>query len=445
MSILDLPQEVVALAFELAITECGIGHLPVFALVCKDWHLLVKHTPRLWGIIDFSRSNGHVKKQLQRAKAAPLSLAFPKNAWGEYSFTHERRSPIFDLAHNWVKAELYVDQLICVHKRSALPNLEVLTLSSPCSLSLSEAEAFFEDDSGGLPHNKIHSFTASALPREWIKGFLGPSIRFFRHDGMLEQGGQEVEDTHHYLSRITNAMTIELEGIRHKTTPVNQPSPIRLPHLRTLSIRNVMFTTQVLNGISAPELQTLSLDSGDAPSYSLGWGSHLIPWSCGLQGTFFTQWASQEHLPTNLHTLDLRGSCMTRDAVPFLALWLRRLPNLARLIILSDDIEFSSYPVEANLFDLLATPRWDEDTQQKQWCLPKLMYLHIETMDQVCDTLRVVRSRNGSIESNLPPARVRFVDGILCCDGAWSDWEELQTLVDHVCCLCLGCMFSRTM
>ena len=434
-----------ARAFELAITEHGIGLLPGFALVCKDWHTLIKHTPRLWGIIDFSRSTSHVARQLQRAKSAPLSLAFPKNAQGIYSFTHEHRSPIFGLAHNWVKAELCVNQLICVHTRSAFSNLEVLTLSSPCSLSLQEAEAFFGDAQHS--HSKIHSFTASDLPSEWIKGFLGPSIYFFRHEGSaLVKKKEEIDDTYRHFSRIPNAVTIELDTIMYKAAPVNQIPLIQLPHLRTLSVRNVTFITQVLSSISAPDLQTLSLESTHVTPYYYVWDSHHDTiWSGRLQGPFFTQWISKEHLPINLHTLDLRGNILARDDVPYLTLWLDRLPNLVRLVILADELELSSYPTESNLFELLATPRWDDDTQLERWSLPKLMYLHIETVDHVGGILRVVRSRNDSGKFSLPPARVRFVDGILCCDGACGEWEELQSLVDHVCCFCLDCIFSRTM
>jgi len=477
----DIPPEILAASFEMGIYTWGTTFIYPISLVCSSWRDTIEHTPRLWGIILIGKAHQgcgpggaraqakRLRKQIVKAKEAPLSIVC--DAKGR---VHPRElvDELVGLAHNWVMADVGTEFLANSRWGVLRYTLEELVLRRNGNPAEDNPSAFFEKDgegsicSTGTRHpTKLRSFTAKSLPRDWVLGFLSPTIQHFHLEGGDSvvprnwRGGQKhnIRDIWEYLMRIPNATSLELVDLYH-TIPNQDLAPqggVHLSHLRTLKLLNVLFSALVLATIRAPHLQTLSID-GRAPP-----GIHYRPSieeDVGL-AYVFALWSQPGVVPERLHTLELRD-CVGLGDVPFLVRWLERLPNLVRLFLKdevfgnaklhafkSDGVDEDGGSVfDAEDFDIyraLARPRRMKDGEMG-WLCPLLMILYLDTDQDISDVIPIARARGGNapprdVEGILPPNRLRRIETQLCPDATKSDIQELRSLVDQVYCVCTNC------
>ena len=288
----------------------------------------------------------------------------------------------------------------------------------------------------------LHTLFADSLAKAWTVGFLGPWINHFhlRHS-------QKITDTWDFLSRIPRAITIELCQVQHLDHPDRVPPPPRpivLAKLESLRLRGVKLAPAVLSAIAAPSLQTLSIH--EVPERLQWWE---VPYTRSMSG-FFAQWSQPSHTPTHLHTLELIDSLGSGDT-PYFIRWLRRLPNLVRLLITDDEIgkAATSTPTgsneEVNLYNALAYPWKAEDgsSSSSAWLCPSLMILYLDTGPEFTDLIPIARSRGGiapPAANNIPPpARLRRLESHLCPVHNLDELDELKSLIDEANCICTQC------
>ena len=382
--------------------------------------------------------------QIMKAKASPLSI------WISASATRGlRRSGVqeqlFALSDNWVSADVETAFLSQSGTRwsNLRYNLQTLTLHRG-SLIYDNPGSFFEDSTSNSHFHRqetLHTFFADSLANAWTVGFLGPWIKHFhlRHS-------QKITDTWDFLSRIPRAITIELCQVQHVDHPDSVPPLPRLivlSKLWSLRLKSVKLAPAVLNAIAAPSLQMLSIH--EVPEI-LHWRE--VPSTRSMSG-FFAQWSQPSHTPTHLHTLELIDSLGSGDT-PYFIRWLRRLPNLVRLLITDDEIgkAATSTPTgsneEVNLYNALAYPWKAEDgsSSSSAWLCPSLMILYLDTGPEFTDLIPIARSRGGiaTPAANIPPpARLRRLESHLCPVHNLDELDELKSLIDEANCICTQC------
>lgn len=434
MDFQQVPSDVYATIFEIGVLAWGIDFLPRICLVCRAWNEIVISTPSLWGIINIldkrARYPYTLGLQITKAKAAPLTVSIPPSVLPPAVAWEVRR--LTSLSRNWVSAVVHTNTLLQCRwsdMRSSLGSLH-LSRSFP---STDPATDFFGDLTEFRQPPKLHTFTATALSKEWILPFLSSSIKFFRlkvnprHDDQVH-----LTSTIDCLSRIPAVNTLIIESIRHfQSVPLNQKT-VYLRELLTLELVRSCYVSPLLCAISATSLQTLFVDHQYRPHRSRN-SQNESP-SLAL-ASFFSQWSHSNYLPANLHTLKL-VECLQLADVPFLIRFLSRLPNLVRLIIVDDTVgnaaELPPGGEERNLFRALESSKGAESVGGG-WLCTSLMVLHLETDLQVQDLIRIARARNettSSPSSTSNPNRLRWVDAMLCSSGSRSEVEELRTLVD---------------
>ena len=435
----DIPPEILAAAFEIGIYTWGIKFLPTLSRVCQHWRSIIDNTPRLWGIISVSpKSSPNVlEKQITKAKASPLSIRISPSANG---IRHNRvRRQIFALSANWVTAKVGTAFLSDSGARwNALQySLETLTLRRG-NPTYDDPGPFFED-STHHSHRQVslHTFSADSLPKAWTVGFLGPWLKHF----YLRQWGtgQKITDTWEYLARIPSAITIELYQVQHVEHPDRVPPlppTIVLPKLESLRLKGVKLAPTVLSAIAAPSLQTLSIHEAS----QRWWWWDGPPSMSG----FFAQWSQPSHTPTHLHTLELIDTLRAGDT-PYLIRWLRRIPNLVRLLITDDEIAKAASITshrEMNLYNALAYPWEEEGGGSSAWLCPSLMILYLDTAPELTDLLPIARSRGGIAPptADIPPlARLRRLESRLCPVHNLDELDDLKSLIDEANCICTHC------
>ncbi|KIK05619.1 hypothetical protein K443DRAFT_674915 [Laccaria amethystina LaAM-08-1] len=445
MDFQQVPSEVYATIFEVGVLAWGIEFLPRICLVCRAWNEIVITTPSLWGIISIHDKRARtLGLQITKAKDAPLTVSIPPSVLPPAVAREVGR--LTSLSHNWVSAEVHTNTLLqCrwLNMRSSLGSLQ-LSRSFP---STGPTTDFFGDLTEFRQPPKLHTFTATALSKEWILPFLSSSIEFFRlRVNPRDEDQVHLSSTINYLSHIPAVKTLIIESIRHSQTMLLNQKTVYLRELLTLELARTCYVSPLLCAISATSLQTLIVDQqhGYRPYW---WNSQnkSLPWTLA---PFFLQWSHPNYLPANLHTLKLI-ECLQLADVAFLIRFLARLPNLVRLIIVDDAVgdaaELPSDAEEMNLFGALESPKGAESGGG--WLCPSLMVLHLETDLQVQDLIRIARARNettSSPSSTSNPNRLRWVDAMLCSSGSRSEVEELRTLVDSAVCHCLDCLLNRT-
>jgi hypothetical protein len=436
----DIPPEILAAAFEIGIHTWGIQFISPLPRVCQHWRFVVDNTPRLWGIISVSPKSSPkvLEKQITKAKASPLSIRISPSAKG---IRHSRvRKQLFALSANWVTADVGTAFLCDSGARwNVLQyNLETLTLSRG-NPTYNDPGSFFED-SKHHSHRQVslHTFSADSLPKAWTMGFLGPWLKHF----YLRQWrlGQKITDTWDFLARIPNAITIELYQVQHVGHPDGVPPlprTIVLPKLESLRLKGVQLAPTVLSAIAAPSLQTLSIHHVSSRRW---WDAPPPP---SLSG-FFAQWSQPSQTPMHLHTLELIDTLRAGDT-PYLIRWLRRLPNLVRLLITDDEIGKAASVTlneEMNLYNALAYPWEEEDGGSSAWLCPSLMILYLDTAPELTDLLPIARSRGGITPPTAdipPPARLRRLESHLCPVQNLDELDELKSLIDEANCICTHC------
>lgn len=458
----DVPPELLAHTFELGIKTYGIRFLPPLCLVCKRWNDLVVSTPRLWGILtlDISSDPLTVYSQIARAKASPLEVYMSDRNGGKLKGAILQK--VVQLARQWVCAEIQTHALRLARWSEMHAGLEQLRLrkgrliTGPDGHLTDGADAFFDVDA---PYPKLHSFTAIELEEAWITRFLSPSITSF--ELVKIYGAHSISSTLDYLSLTTNLQYLRLNTISHRPCKPSDNRVIHLPSLRTLSVSNVSYLKDFLLRLRVPSLHTFTVPEHIQSIQRFWWSTHgntnlYVDSSMSL---VFSQWSQPDCLPTHLHTLNL-SNCLQKTDLPYLIRWLARLPSLVRLILRDPIISFAAQKSdpESDLFSALASPNGARELiGDGGWLCPSLMQLTLDTdtsnvySSGSCDNapadgfIAIARARGGSVppvsvdgKMQMPPTRLRHLEGNLCSDG---DLSELDGLVDIVICTCLGCGF----
>ncbi|KAJ3509438.1 hypothetical protein NLJ89_g5224 [Agrocybe chaxingu] len=478
----DIPPEILAASFEVGIYAWGIGYLRPLSHVCQTWRDTIEHTPRLWGIITFtrSRSAAALLQQLAKAKNAPLALTIePQSITRSAGKANVRKDKeealktLLERVGGWISVDVGTD-LLAKCRWEDMGNLEKLVIRP--SGSQNQAPGPFFASEFEWKSLKLHSFsTTGGVPNTWVTPFLKhcPSIRYFSlHTGNKSHTSQtswhsklhDIRDTWAYLVLVPNAYTIELTEVAHTTpTHISPPPPILLRHLRNLRLREVRYAPAVLTTLIAPSLQTLTLEHTRRERQAWSWlytnsdiaadadhRRHKL-----LLAPFFTQWSAPGAAPEHLHTLELK-ECLRSGDIPYLVRWLDRLPHLVRLVIQDDQVgaarKGDDADPDANLYLALSAPR--TMTSQKNaggnplvgWLCPELMILHLDTDHELADVISIASTRGGKVvqsgdsERHIPPpARLRRIETRLCPMAEPKDLRLLRSLVDHISCVCTNC------
>uniref|UniRef100_A0A8H8CGN7 F-box domain-containing protein n=1 Tax=Psilocybe cubensis TaxID=181762 RepID=A0A8H8CGN7_PSICU len=463
-TILDIPPEILAAAFEMGIYSTGIRFIYPVALVCRDWCEIVNDTPRLWGILFIGRKTSPkiLQRRLEKAKASPLSIMVSSKA---PIYSKNLEGPLKDLvalSRNWVALDANFDFISLVRWKDLCRNLEELTLF-PGRKYQNSQDTFFDDvDPSSVDRDvKLHSLTATSLPHLWIRGFLGPKVRHLTITGAYESTENEDRDLRHrtmnirdtidFLKRVPHATSIALNDLNH-TDPIGYSPPVvRLQKLQRLELNGVLFSSTILSSVSAPCLQTLSLNN-DRDTWDR-FSPPIVP-----MASFLSQWSQPGFTPTHLHTLDLIN-CLALGDIPFLIRWLGKLPNLVQFFLVDDDNVHGNAALQSldppssleneqnDLLYALAHPLFDDDGKG-MWLCPSLMVLRIDPAADMKGLLSIAHARGGiatySYDANMvpPPSRLREIRTHLCSITGRNDIDQLNSLMDQVYCSCLDCGLS---
>ncbi|KAF8804068.1 hypothetical protein BYT27DRAFT_7194793 [Phlegmacium glaucopus] len=441
----DLPPEILARAFEFGIHAWGIQILRPLSQVCRYWQEIIETTPRLWGIIIVKNTSSiqSLESQIIKAKASPLSVSLLLGCF------NRRLEPVVNrlisLSYNWIYADMTTSAIARCRWANLRTNLEELHLSRGRPVD-DDPRDFFDDTVAVQLRSeiKLRSFTAVGLPKSWVLRFLGPSIRHFCFRLGRDEDSQSpthsrlhsICNTLQYLSRINEAVIIELENLNHSNFGRHTLKVTHFNNLQTLRLSMVLYTSTILCSMSAPSLQTLIVDRTPEVGFVANSGFLFMT-------PFFSQWSQPGFIPLNLHTLEL-VSCLQATDVPFLIRWLARLPNIVRLIFKDDAIGLAAATLgqdtdDANLYKALAFPT---SSAMNGWLCPSLMILHIETDEVVADLIPIARARGGIASPDLgipPPSRLRRIEAMLCSTSEPGERELLDSLVDHATCICISC------
>ncbi|KAJ7916573.1 hypothetical protein B0H13DRAFT_1871174 [Mycena leptocephala] len=178
-----------------------------------------------------------------------------------------------------------------------------------------DADKFFDSSAGAAyTQPKLHSFTATGLPEEWV-----------------------TRD----LSLTPNIHTLSLVALSFSPFSAAK-NIVSLPNLHNLELTHVHDFTPLLLNMRAPALRTLTIRD-----------------SAGQMNSIFSQWSQPSFVPAHLQSLEL-SDCLSPTDTPLLIGWLARLPALVRLTISdSDEIGDPDAPTaspETDLFHALASP-----------------------------------------------------------------------------------------
>ncbi|KAG7442095.1 uncharacterized protein BT62DRAFT_1010876 [Guyanagaster necrorhizus] len=412
----QLPPEIYAHIFEVGVHKWGVGFLPPLCLTCSDWNEIVASTPRLYGIIDFTRSRRRGLVQLSKAKSAPLYLTLPT----ERRRYNECEKDLLSLVHNWVYASIPTRTLESL-KGEDLCSLEELHVTS-CGDKDSPKEKLW----GAVP-SKLRVLGANSVSSSLVKSVLSRGVIQFEFRNIDRWDGCTNSQIFELLTLIPNASSITLESLFLLEGP--QPSgesvtSVPMENLLNLHIQSLRCFALHTSHLRAPSLQTFRLiDSYPYDEDHMHW--NLV----------FMQWSQPSFVPANLHTLEIRSSLRETD-VPTFIRWLTLLPNVVRLIV--DDVALFRCK-EANLMEKLASQPVDGE----HWFCPSLMQLFVEGDVQVVDLIAIAGARGGVVEppfaTTSRPSRLRLIEAPLCVSGWDDEIAELKRLVDETHCSCLSC------
>ncbi|EAU83479.2 hypothetical protein CC1G_04735 [Coprinopsis cinerea okayama7 len=455
MHVNELPSEVLAAAFELGVLTTGIRFLPPVCLVCRTWYLLINETPRLWGIIDVSRTAKPdlLLAQVDKAKAAPLTVFVSET----YTVLGKRRNfdvidRLSNLSCNWIKAD--VPRWVFSQREwpTDYPNLEELVIFSGRLALPTQSDS--SSQSTPPSSNKLRSLVIDGVTNSGQ--FLSPSIQAFTLKG--RGSSPPVSDTLAQLSQIPNVRRLKIDGLCHRPQLLNQSLTVTLAHLREMELTGLRYLSILLLYLAAPNLHVLTIDNTSIRNHRPWWWMNQPGLDNGpdqewtLLTPFFTQWCEPRFTPSNLHTLKL-VNCLIPSDLPFLVRFLARTPNLVRLILVDEVIagipsalsglEESDEGGRAGILDALKSPT-AAMSAGGGWLCPSLMVLHIESKELETKDLidvaaiRGVRSPVDCGLSQSAPKKLRTITGFICA-GAEGELARLESLVDTACCTCLGC------
>jgi hypothetical protein len=433
MHILELPQEILAYAFECGVHDIGISFLYPLCLTCRSWKEIVQDTPQLWGIFDISHKTRktHLRRisdQIARAKAARLWLSidtkFPLYVDANSSIVEK----LLLLASNWVYADIPVSLLERI-EWDDLSSLEALVAHGPWfpntyTTSSNLVNPKDLERRSQFSSSRLRSFSCIGdLPHSLMQKFVSPALTFLEMSD-CERKLHEILDA---LSVTPNLAILRLSGIRCKDTIYRSERIVTLPSLQTLEVVNFRAYNSVLEHLCCKSLEYLTIKA-----------SYYKP-----VHTFMVQWSVPSFLPQRLHTLEFSNSLQTVH-IPHLIRWLGRLTSLVRLVLRDEAIVPASNSSHTeNIFLALSTT-----TETRDWLCPSLMQLFLEADIQVTDLLSIARNRGGHYELECTgteqPSRLKLIQGPICNSGFSHEIEELRRSVDEVVCDCLGCQLGAT-
>ncbi|KAJ7475183.1 hypothetical protein B0H11DRAFT_1327944 [Mycena galericulata] len=423
-----LPPEIFARVLEIAIETWGIGFLPPICLVSSTCYDVVVSTPSLWGIIVVGKQSSIplLTQQLAKAKATDLRISFlRKGPQNRPSDKHTRRfmDSLTFLTHNWVRVEMPTS-LLLLTRWVDMWRVEVLSVRyhATSGIDPTDADKFFESD-GVYKQPNLHSFTAEALPEEWVTRFLNPRITFFEISRLV---GIPTSTIQRYLSLIPGVHTLHLRSLGFLPFSASNVT-VRLSNLTNLELHDIRDITSLLLNTRAPGLRTLSMRN-----------------CTGQMGSVFSQWSQPGFLPSNLQSLELSHSLSEKD-IPFLIGWLARLPALLRLTISHDDeIADPTSPessVETDLFKALASPD-GAGPVIGGWLCPSLIHLYLDTtLRSVAEILPIARARTAGPGR----AKLQTFQAQVCSSGSDEELAIFHSLFEDPSdtrCVCLGCSFN---
>ncbi|KAJ7905007.1 hypothetical protein B0H13DRAFT_740756 [Mycena leptocephala] len=432
-----IPPEIFAHILEIATEAWGIGFLPPICLVSSTCYDVVVSTPSLWGIIVVEKQSSVslLNQQLAKAKATDLRITFSRKGWQNRSKNkHVQRfiTDLVSLANNWVRVDMPTN-LLSSTRWADMGRVEVLNLRLHGGTG-NDADKFFDSSAGAAyTQPKLHSFTATGLPEEWVTRFLSPSITYFefgRFGGWNERIPASMVQG--YLSLTPNIHTLSLVALSFSPFSAAK-NIVSLPNLHNLELTRVHDFTPLLLNMRAPALRTLTIRD-----------------SAGQMNSIFSQWSQPSFVPVHLQSLEL-SDCLSPTDTPLLIGWLARLPALVRLTISdSDEIGDPDAPTaspETDLFQALASPH-GAGPVVGGWLCPSLAHLclDVDTSLRTAHLLPIVRARGGAT-TQVPgvPARLRSMQGPLCCSGTAEELAELRSYFEEASdarCICLSCSFD---
>ncbi|KAK0445001.1 uncharacterized protein EV420DRAFT_980050 [Desarmillaria tabescens] len=412
---LQLPPEIYAHIFEVGVHKWGVGFLPPLCLTCSDWNEIVISTPRLYGIIDFTRSKRHGLVQLSKAKSAPLYLTLPTERRRYY----ECEKDLLSLVHNWVYASVPTRTLETL-KGEDLSSLEELHVTS-CGDKGSPKKKLWD-----VAPSKLRVLGADSVSPSWVKSVLSRSVTQFEFRNIDRRNRCTNSQIFELITFIPNVVSIYLESLFLLDSPhsSSEGTSVLMEGLLNLHIQSLRCFALHVSRIRAPSLQTFRL----IESYS--YSDDHMHWNL-----VFMQWSQPNFVPANLHTLEIRSSLRETD-VPTFIQWLSLLPSVVRLIL--DDVALFRCK-EASLIEKLSSPPVDGE----DWFCPSLMQLFVEGDVQVVDLIAIASTRGGVVEppfaTTSRPSRLRLIEAPLCVSGWDGEIAELKRLVDETRCSCLSC------
>ncbi|KAJ7641338.1 hypothetical protein FB45DRAFT_355405 [Roridomyces roridus] len=220
----SLPPELFARVLEIAVETWGIGFLPPICMVSARCYQVIISTPSLWGILVIGKdSSGRIlSTQLEKAKESDLRLTFTR-AWN-------RRKPVLKviipnlaaLVHTWVQVDMPTNALTGSTRWVDMGRVEALALHYH-GMDQQAIDKFFESSQGFVPRN-LHSFTATALPEEWVTKILNPRITYFE----ISHVGLSASTAQRYLSLVPNVLHRSFParhfalsmGLQRNSTPI---------------------------------------------------------------------------------------------------------------------------------------------------------------------------------------------------------------------------------
>ncbi|KAJ7119497.1 hypothetical protein C8R44DRAFT_853637 [Mycena epipterygia] len=426
-----LPPEIFARILEIAIESWGIGFLPPICRVSSTCHNVVVSTPSLWGIMVVGNltpaSVVRLNLQLAKAKSADITITVLRKMRRGNKRMRRFMDDVSSLTRNWVRADMPTD-LLSWTQWADMGRVEVLSLRlQHDSRDLPSADKFFESGAASPP--RLHSFTASSLPEEWVTRFLNPRIAYFEIGRLLDIRASTIQ---RYLSLIPNVHTLDLLKISFLPLSASD-STIDLSNLNNLEVTEIRNLTPLLLNIRAPALRVFSVRN-----------------CTGQMGSVLSQWSQADFLPSSLQTLEL-SNCLSETDLPFLIGWLARLPVLLRLTIThTKEIGDPSSPtssVESDLLKALASPD-GAGPVVGGWLCPSLIHLCLDTNlpRGFADILPIARARGGATaKSPGLHSKLRSMQAQLCSSGTADELAEFQgffTDASDARCLCLGCGFN---
>ncbi|KIY66382.1 hypothetical protein CYLTODRAFT_491511 [Cylindrobasidium torrendii FP15055 ss-10] len=413
---MDLPAEVYARVFEIGVWKWGIGFLAPLRLTCRQWNDIVLSTPRLYGIINVGR--GYIRKQLDLAKSAPISLTVPSSS----SIAESTENILLSTARNWIYADIPVRFLITIGSGNALGGLQSLHLHSWFLDSKGKEipSDVFDNFWETAPKN-LQYFSAMNAQCRSLRPLLTSSIIDLELHRPTGRDSDSLAQYHHYnywgralrprlpldlmcdvvrrLPRLQRLVLAHAELTR--VLESSAPARILLERLEELDLTDIGGIAHLLSRLQVPALRTLNANQTSSDSSNVTWK------------VVFMQWSQEGWIPLELHTLEM-AACLEAADMPYFEAWIERLPELLRLYWDAEDIDIIPMLKDGKLASSLR----------------ELNTVGYEDFD---DVLEMARNRKGTL-------RVLSIPYCGECNEAGK--AEMLSLVDEVKCACLTCQMT---